>query len=101
MNCIDKLVHQNESFSIHNIKKLKINHLPYSLKVLLENILRNNSNVPSHQNIIDQFIGWNGDIKSQIELSFSPSRVIMQDFTGVPAIVDLACLLYTSPSPRD
>ena len=71
MNCIDKLVHQNESFSIHNIKKLKINHLPYSLKVLLENILRNNSNVPSHQNIIDQFIGWNGDIKSQIDIDFS------------------------------
>ena len=92
MNCIDKLVHQNESFSIHNIKKLKINHLPYSLKVLLENILRNNSNVSSNQNIIDQFIAWNGDIKSQVELSFSPSRVIMQDFTGVPAIVDLASM---------
>jgi len=92
MNYLDKLVYQNEKFSIYNIAKLKINHLPYSLKILLENILRNNQNAPLDKNIIDQFENWDGNTKSQTELNFLPSRVIMQDFTGVPAIVDLASM---------
>ena len=92
MNYLDKLVYQNEKFSIYNIAKLKINHLPYSLKILLENILRNNQNAPLDKNIIDQFENWDGKTKSQTELNFLPSRVIMQDFTGVPAIVDLASM---------
>ncbi len=92
MNYLDKLVYQNEKFSIYNIAKLKINHLPYSLKILLENILRNNQNAPLDKNIIDQFESWDGNTKSQTELNFLPSRVIMQDFTGVPAIVDLASM---------
>ena len=91
MDCIEKLVYQNKSFSIHNIDKLKISHLPYSLKVLLENVLRtNNQALPN--NVIESFIKWDGSIKDQTELSFLPSRVIMQDFTGVPAIVDLASM---------
>ena len=91
MDCIDKLVHQNKSFSIHDIDKLKISHLPYSLKVLLENLLRNNVG-SSLNSTVENFINWNGNIKNQTELSFLPSRVIMQDFTGVPAIVDLASM---------
>ena len=91
MDCIEKLVYQNKSFSIHNIDKLKISHLPYSLKVLLENVIRtNNQALPN--NVIESFIKWDGSIKDQTELSFLPSRVIMQDFTGVPAIVDLASM---------
>ncbi|MED5429987.1 MAG: aconitate hydratase AcnA [Pseudomonadota bacterium] len=91
MDCIEKLVYQNKSFSIHNIDKLKISHLPYSLKVLLENVLRtNNQALPN--NVLESFIKWDGSIKDQTELSFLPSRVIMQDFTGVPAIVDLASM---------
>ena len=91
MDCIEKLVYQNKSFSIHNIDKLKISHLPYSLKVLLENVFRtNNQALPN--NVIESFIKWDGSIKDQTELSFLPSRVIMQDFTGVPAIVDLASM---------
>ena len=61
MDCIDKLVHQNKSFSIHDIDKLKISHLPYSLKVLLENLLRNNVG-SSLNSPVENFINWNGII---------------------------------------
>ncbi|MEC9206102.1 MAG: aconitate hydratase AcnA [Pseudomonadota bacterium] len=92
MNLVDKLVHEDKSFFIHNIKKLKIDHLPYSLRVLLENVVRHSSKTDSYQKILESFIDWNGEIKEQKEINFSPSRVIMQDFTGVPAIVDLASM---------
>ena len=55
MDCIEKLVYLNKSFSIHNIDKLKISHLTYSLKVLLENVLRtNNQAFPNY--VIESFI---------------------------------------------
>ena len=92
MDCTDKLIHQNKSYSIYNIKKLNIEHLPYSLRVLVENFVRNNPTTKENLKIIDKFIQWDGNVTSQSELNFSPSRVIMQDFTGVPALVDLASM---------
>ena len=83
--------YKNQDFTIYNISKSQIAHLPYSLRVLFENYVRNNSSKLS-QSVIDNFISWSGDITSPIELSFYPSRVIMQDFTGVPAVVDLASM---------
>jgi|TARA_B100001758_G_scaffold37068_1_gene28317 aconitate hydratase len=83
--------YKNQDFTIYNISKSQIAHLPYSLRVLFENYVRNNSSKIS-QSVIDNFISWSGDITSPIELSFYPSRVIMQDFTGVPAVVDLASM---------
>ena len=59
--------------------------------MLFENYVRNNSSKLS-QSVIDNFISWSGDITTPTELSFYPSRVIMQDFTGVPAVVDLASM---------
>ena len=82
---------KNKDFTIYNISKSQIAHLPYSLRVLFENYVRNNSSKLS-QSVIDNFISWSGDITSPTELSFYPSRVIMQDFTGVPAVVDLASM---------
>ena len=82
---------KNKDFTIYNISKSQIAHLPYSLRVLFENYVRNNSSKLS-QRVIDNFISWSGDITSPTELSFYPSRVIMQDFTGVPAVVDLASM---------
>ena len=82
---------KNKDFTIYNISKSQISHLPYSLRVLFENYVRNNSSKLS-QSVIDNFISWSGDITSPTELSFYPSRVIMQDFTGVPAVVDLASM---------
>ena len=82
---------KNKDFTIYNISKSQISHLPYSLRVLFENYVRNNSSKIS-QSVIENFISWSGEITSPIELSFYPSRVIMQDFTGVPAVVDLASM---------
>ncbi len=82
----------NSNFRIFNIKKYKINHLPYSLRVLMENYLRNESDNSKFESIIDKFINWDGTADKNTELTFYPSRVIMQDFTGVPAVVDLASM---------
>ena len=82
----------NKPFEVFNIKKYQIEHLPYSLRVLMENYLRNESGNDNFDSIIKKFTSWNGQIDSNTELTFYPSRVIMQDFTGVPAVVDLASM---------
>jgi aconitate hydratase len=66
--------------------------LPYSLKVLLENLLRNEDghNVTAEQ--IRALAGWKADAEPDTEIQFTPARVIMQDFTGVPCVVDLAAM---------
>jgi aconitate hydratase len=66
--------------------------LPFSLKVLLENLLRteDGKNVTGAQ--IDALANWRADAEPSTEVQFTPSRVVMQDFTGVPAIVDLATM---------
>ena len=58
----------------------------------MENYLRNESDNPNFESIIDKFVRWDGSADSNTELTFYPSRVIMQDFTGVPAVVDLASM---------
>ena len=82
----------NKPFKVFNIKKYQIEHLPYSLRVLMENYLRNESGNDNFDSIVKKFTSWNGQIDSNTELTFYPSRVIMQDFTGVPAVVDLASM---------
>jgi aconitate hydratase len=82
----------NNNFEVFNIKKYQINHLPYSLRVLMENYLRNESDNIMFDSIIEKFTKWNGNADANTELTFYPSRVIMQDFTGVPAVVDLASM---------
>ncbi|MGN6474162.1 MAG: aconitate hydratase, partial [Mycobacteriales bacterium] len=66
--------------------------LPYSLKVLLENLLRNEDghNVSAEQ--IRALAGWKADAEPDTEIQFTPARVVMQDFTGVPCVVDLAAM---------
>ena len=88
----DSLSHKDETKTIYNINKVDISHLPYSLRVLLENYVRNTPTNQLDENIINKFTSWNGEVKNQTELTFYPSRVIMQDFTGVPAVVDLASM---------
>tara|TARA_Y100000389_G_C17467736_1_gene527231 strand:- start:1761 stop:4346 length:2586 start_codon:yes stop_codon:yes gene_type:complete len=82
----------NNNFEVFNINKYKVNHLPYSLRVLMENYLRNESDNDNFNSIIEKFTNWDGTVDSSTELTFYPSRVIMQDFTGVPAVVDLASM---------
>jgi aconitate hydratase len=66
--------------------------LPFSLKVLLENLLRteDGANVTAEQ--ISALAGWDADADPDTEIQFTPARVVMQDFTGVPAVVDLATM---------
>ena len=90
MNFKDHLEESGTNYSIFDISKAKISHLPYSLRVLLENYVRNNKAIS--KDVIGKFEAWNGSVKDQTEITFFPSRVIMQDFTGVPAVVDLASM---------
>src|ERR1039457_5560771 len=67
-------------------------HLPYSLRILLENLLRTEDgrNVTAEE--IRALAAWSGKSKPDKEIAFTPSRVLLQDFTGVPAVVDLAAM---------
>ncbi|MCU1655843.1 MAG: acnA, partial [Pseudonocardiales bacterium] len=67
-------------------------HLPFSLKVLLENLLRTEDGKNVTRSQIEALAGWKPDAEPDTEIQFSPARVVMQDFTGVPAVVDLATM---------
>ncbi|MFO7981888.1 MAG: aconitate hydratase AcnA [Desulfuromonadales bacterium] len=66
--------------------------LPYSLRILLENLLRNEEGGAVSAEEIRALAGWKPASKSQEEITFYPSRILLQDFTGVPALVDLAAM---------
>src|SRR3954463_1964187 len=66
--------------------------LPYSLKVLLENLLRHEDERFVHRKDIEALAGWKPRAQLTKEISFAPARVLLQDFTGVPAVVDLAAM---------
>jgi len=69
-----------------------INTLPFSIRVLLEACLRNVDNFIVTADDVNNLANWNAAKPAQVELPFKPGRVVLQDFTGVPAIVDLAAL---------
>jgi aconitate hydratase len=69
-----------------------IARLPFSLKILLENLLRNEDGEAVRAQDIEALAKWDADAEPTEEIAFSPARVLMQDFTGVPAIVDLAAM---------
>jgi len=66
--------------------------LPFSLKVLLENLLRNEDGVGVSKEDIEALARWDAKAEPSTEIAFTPARVVMQDFTGVPAVVDLAVM---------
>ncbi|HKS82019.1 MAG TPA: aconitate hydratase AcnA [Candidatus Acidoferrales bacterium] len=72
----------------------KVSRLPFSLKVLLENLLRNEDGKFVHADDIRALANWNPSsaASAEKEISFMPARVLLQDFTGVPAVVDLAAM---------
>ena len=72
--------------------KYDIARLPFSLKVLLENLLRNEDGESIRAQDIEALAKWDANAEPAKEISFTPARVIMQDFTGVPAVVDLAAM---------
>jgi aconitate hydratase len=69
-----------------------VDSLPYSLKVLLENLLRTEDGANITREDILALAGWDADADPSKEIQFTPARVIMQDFTGVPCVVDLATM---------
>ncbi len=69
-----------------------VNRLPVSLKVLLENLLRHEDGRVVKKEHIAALVGWNPKAEPSVEISFHPARVLLQDFTGVPAVVDLAAM---------
>jgi len=81
-----------EIFSLAALKGRNVARLPYSLKILLENLLRYEDGVNVTREDVEALLNWDPKAAPAYEISFSPSRVIMQDFTGVPAIVDLAAM---------
>jgi aconitate hydratase len=81
-----------EIFSLAALQGRNVARLPYSLKILLENLLRFEDGINVTREDIEALLNWDPKAAPAYEISFSPSRVIMQDFTGVPAIVDLAAM---------
>ena len=71
---------------------LDVGSLPFSLKVLLENLLRTEDGEDITADDIRALAGWDADAEPDKEIQFTPARVIMQDFTGVPCVVDLATM---------
>ncbi len=67
-------------------------HLPFSLRILLENLLRNEDSRNVSKEEIRALAAWNKSSKPDKEIAFTPSRVLLQDFTGVPCVVDLAAM---------
>ena len=81
----------DRSFQIHRLDALQaqwdVARLPYTLRILLENVLRNGS-----REDVEAVAGWVATDEPSREISFAPARVLLQDFTGVPAVVDLAAM---------
>src|SRR5437588_12343005 len=67
-------------------------HLPFSLRILLENLLRTEDGRNVTQQEVRALAAWNSKSRPDKEIAFTPSRVLLQDFTGVPCVVDLAAM---------
>ena len=84
------------SYEIHRLDALQakydIARLPYSIKVLLENVLRLEDGVSVSAADVEAIASWNAKAEPADEIPYQPARVLMQDFTGVPAVVDLAAM---------
>jgi aconitate hydratase len=84
-----------EIFRLTALEKKGVGHvskLPFSLRVLLENLLRQEDGRFVHPGDIEALAGWDPNAATQKEISFMPARVLLQDFTGVPAVVDFAAM---------
>src|SRR5258706_11270395 len=95
-----------ESYDIFRLDQLEkagfanISHLPVSLKVLLENLLRQEDNHHVHKADIEALANWQPKGKQEKEIAFMPARVLMQDLTGVPAAVGLPAMREATKTAR-
>ncbi|NII10358.1 aconitate hydratase AcnA [Oleiagrimonas sp. C23AA] len=92
----DTLEVNGKQFAIASLSKLgerfDIKRLPYSMKILLENLLRNEDDLAVSAKEIEAVANWQAKAEPDTEIAFMPARVVLQDFTGVPCVVDLAAM---------
>ncbi|KAL3723687.1 hypothetical protein ACJRO7_035800 [Eucalyptus globulus] len=79
-------------FSLPALGDSRIDRLPYSIRILLESAIRNCDEFQVKSKDVEKIIDWENTSPRQVEIPFKPARVLLQDFTGVPAVVDLACM---------
>ncbi|WP_019672049.1 aconitate hydratase AcnA [Psychrobacter lutiphocae] len=97
-NVKDSLTVAGKKHAYYSLPKLadkysNINSLPYSMKIVLENLLRNEDGGQTvGENHIEAVANWDAKAKPSKEIAFMPARVVLQDFTGVPSVVDLAAM---------
>ena len=97
LNTLSSLDAGGKTFHYYSLPKASetlgdLDRLPFSLKVLTENLLRNEDGSTVERKHIDAMVQWMKDRHSETEIQFRPARVLMQDFTGVPGVVDLAAM---------
>ncbi len=92
----DQLVVNGKSHTIYSLTKLgqrfDLTRLPFSMKILLENLLRCEDGVSVTKASIEAVANWDAAREPDTEIAFMPARVVLQDFTGVPCVVDLAAM---------
>ena len=92
----DLLSVNGKSYTIYSLAKLgqkyNLARLPYSIKILVENLLRCEDGVSVTKESIEAIAQWDAKKEPDTEIAFMPARVVLQDFTGVPCVVDLAAM---------
>ena len=92
----DQLSVNGKSYTIYSLAKLgqqyNLARLPYSIKILVENLLRCEDGVSVTKESIEAIAQWDAKKEPDTEIAFMPARVVLQDFTGVPCVVDLAAM---------
>ena len=97
-NSLSEIKINNQNYKYFSLKKAEenglegISKLPKSIKVLLENLLRYEDDLSVTKNQIEAIKTWLKDKKSKTEIAYRPARVLLQDYTGIPAVADLAAM---------
>ncbi len=100
-NCLKEISVNGKNYSFYSLKEAEknglegINKLPKSIKILLENLLRYEDNVTVNKEQILAIKDWLNSKKSKTEIAYRPARVLLQDYTGIPAVADLAAMRDT------
>jgi len=82
----------NGLYSLSKLGDSRVEKLPYSVRVLLESAIRNCDNFSVTEQDVEKILNWKVTNTQDVEIPFKPARVLLQDFTGVPAVVDLAAM---------
>ena len=97
-NSLKSISIDNKNFKFYSLNEAEkngldgISKLPKSLKVLLENLLRYEDDLSVQKSLIEAIKNWLKEKKSKTEIAYRPARVLLQDYTGIPAVADLAAM---------